>query len=753
MHPQRRIRESSTRTLARPHAHKRATRHACLRYAPAGSTRLTAPHARLNRSLANARSLAGSRPHPAMAWPAAANAPGLGPLGRWGGALPRPFGQGPLPPPPGLPARLLSSLGPPRPAAPLSPLRGVPSGAPRPVPGAPSGARCCAPAAGGVGPGRRGPGGCAPAPRRPLHGSCPPRPGCQGGRQKKGQIKKLKGWRQQRLNKNFFGRQFKFMLCSRFFAVFLNKKSRFFQRCALVPPSPARPAHRPPAPLGRPGAARRGLFVPPGVFYRLRCPAPSKQLPTTYGRYAPQVPPGWAPAQFATPPARAGLSLAPARPPSLLWLRSAPSGYNQALGGGLCPRPRCARGSLRYAQAKPSPPRWAARGWFLFRLSPRCRSISSSLGRVFPRCRAFNYLGAALPLALRAIATLRESAGAPFPRLSFRAGPQFPALFPPLATLAPYGLRGERSRRKRRVVFFGYARPRQLRPACDAGKRSGGVGVSLMCPSGKRAGRRPDAGAKRGAPLHAGLFWQTCGARGPGDARGAGLASPRRAGWGRAKPAVARFLRASLIQPAQRGAGSPYKAPRATPCPLIAPRRSASPVFRSAPRFFLPPRQGDAPNRPPARWARDTPTPPLRCVALRAPRPQFPWPATRCPPLSSPPLFKLRRRRCGGPPLVEQFETFGWRQQRRKPTRGREKMVAGCARHLDNTNAAKFFFQLNISKAKVGHFGRTCQGSKCQKLPNSLRRKRLRRFTNFYHFSTLTEPPKIPSEAFENFEF
>ena len=518
MHPQRRIRESSTRTLARPHAHKRATRHACLRYAPAGSTRLTAPHAQDNRSLANARSLAGSRPHPAMPWPAAANAPGLGPLGRWGGALPRPFGQGPLPPPPGLPARLLSSLGPARPAAPLSPLRGVPSGAPRPVPGAPSGARCCAPAAGGVGSGRRGPGGCAPAPRRPLHGSCPPR----------------------------------------------------------------------------------------------------QATPSA----------GWVPAQFAAPPARAVLSLAPARPPSLLWLRSAPSACYQCLGGGLCPRPRCARGSLRYAQPKPSPSRWAARAWILFRLCPRCRSFSSSLGQVCYGCRRYNYLGAALPLALRAIATLRESAGDPFPRLSFRAGPQFPALFPPLATLAPFGLRGVRSRRKRRGVFFGYARPRQLRPACKAGTRSGGMGVSLMCPSGKRAGRRPDAGAKRGAPLHAGLFWQTCGARGHGDARGAGLPSSRRAGWGRAKPAVARFLRASLIQPAPRYASSPYKAPRATPCPLIAPRRSASPVFRSASRFFLPPRQGDAPNRPPARWARDTPVPPLRCVALRAPRPQFPWPAT-----------------------------------------------------------------------------------------------------------------------------
>ena len=527
-----------------------ATSHACLRCAPAGSTRLTAPHAQLSRSLANARSLAGSRPHPAMRWPAAANAPGLGPLGRWGGALPRPFGQGPLPPPPGLPARLLSSLGPPRPAVPLSPLRGVPSGPPRPVPGAPSGARCCAASAGRVGPGRRGPGGCAPAPRRPLHGSCPPRR-----------------------------------------------------------------------------------------------------------------------------------------------LRFAPSGYNQALGGGLCPRPRYARGSLRYAQTKPSPSRWAARAWFLFRFCPHCRSISSSLGLVFPRYRAFYYLVAALMLPCGQTRRGAWSGGAPFPRLSPPAGPQFPASVPPLATLAPCGLRGERSRHGRRGVFFGYARPRQLRPACIAGMWSGSAGVSLICPSGKRAGRRPDAGAKRGAPLHAGLFWQTCGARRHGDARGAGLASPRRAGWGRAKPAVARFLRASLIQPAPRGAGSPCKAPRATPCPLIAPRRSASPVLRSAPRFFLPPRQSDAPNRPHARWARDAPAPPLHCVALRAPRPQFPWPAAHCPPLSSPPLFKLRRRRCGGPPLVEQFETFGWRQQRRKPTRGKEEREATQTRR-------NFFFNSIFQKQR-----------------------------------------------------
>lgn len=337
---------------------------------------------------------------------------------------------------------------------------------------------------------------------------------------------------------------------------------------------------------------------------------------------------GYASAPPRLPPLRSGRLGGSCRSAGFLRLRFAPSAYYQCLGGGLCPRPRYARGSLRYAPTKPSPSRWAARARILFRLSPRCRSISSSLGRVFPRCRAFHYLVAAMMLPCGQTRRCAWSGGAPFPRLSPPAGPQFPASVPPLATLAPCGLRGERSRRKRRVVFFGYARPRQLRPACYAGTRSVGAGVSLMCPSGKRAGRRPDAGAKRGAPLHAGLFWQTCGARGRGDARGAGLPSPRRAGWGRAKPAIARFLRASLIQPAPRYASSPYKAPRATPCPLIAPRRSASPVFRSAPRFFLPPRQGDAPNRPPARWARDTPAPPLRCVALRAPRPPFPWPAT-----------------------------------------------------------------------------------------------------------------------------
>lgn len=174
MHPQRRIRESSSRTLARAHTHKRATSHACLRYAPAGSTRLTAPHAQPSRSLANARSLAGSRPHPAMALPAAANAPAAcSPLGRgWGFAFrlrllrPAPLVGGARPGA-GAPRPAPGVAGPARPAAPLSPLRGGPSGAPRPVPGAPAGARFCAPAAGGVGPGRRGRGAGRPAPWPP----------------------------------------------------------------------------------------------------------------------------------------------------------------------------------------------------------------------------------------------------------------------------------------------------------------------------------------------------------------------------------------------------------------------------------------------------------------------------------------------------------------------------------------------------------------------------------------------------------
>lgn len=254
-------------------------------------------------------------------------------------------------------------------------------------------------------------------------------------------------------------------------------------------------------------------------------------------------------------------------------------------------------------------------------------------------------------------------------------------------------------------------------------------------------------------PRAAGLFGQVCGARGDGRSCGAGLSAPRRAGWRRAKPAGARFYRASLYQPARRGADGPYKAPPERPTPLFAPRRSARPAARDTDRFLLPPSLGGALFRPHALRTPFAPAPPLRCVALRAPRPPFPWPATRASSTlscvskidrSDNKVFALTPAQLGHP----RFQTLTTTTSHRN-----KKKVAGCARHLGNTNAAQFFFQLNISKAKVGHFGRTCQGSKCQKLPNSLRRKRLRRFTNFYHFSTLTEPPKIPSEAFENFEF
>ena len=121
-----------------------------------------------------ARSLAGLCPAPRQTrvrrLPAAANAPALGPRSRWGGATPRPFGRGPLPPPPGRPP--VAPAPGPCPASPFPATRG-PSLLPRPVPGAPSGARCCAGAAGPVGSGRRGPGGSAPAPRRPPLGLRP----------------------------------------------------------------------------------------------------------------------------------------------------------------------------------------------------------------------------------------------------------------------------------------------------------------------------------------------------------------------------------------------------------------------------------------------------------------------------------------------------------------------------------------------------------------------------------------------------
>lgn len=169
---------------------------------------------------------------------------------------------------------------------------------------------------------------------------------------------------------------------------------------------------------------------------------------------------------------------------------------------------------------------------------------------------------------------------------------------------------------------------------------------------------------------------------------------------------------------------SPLRAPKGIPMLPYRASQICQPCSTRHASLFLPPRLDIAPNHPPDRWARDTPAPPLRCVALRAPRPLFPWPAPHCPTMSSPRLFKLRRRRCSCPPLVEQFETFRWRQHRRETTHSKEK-VSGCARQLNNTNAAQFFFKLKISKAKVGNFFRTCKGSICQKLPNSLRRKRL----------------------------
>lgn len=119
----------------------------------------------------------GSRPHPLKRVPVAGNAPGFGRLARWGGATPRPFGQAPLAPPPGLPARSPQGARarlPRRP--PLRPVRAH-RGRPAPFRAPRSGARGCAAAAGSVGRGRRGPGGSAPAPRRPRPAgsgfSCP----------------------------------------------------------------------------------------------------------------------------------------------------------------------------------------------------------------------------------------------------------------------------------------------------------------------------------------------------------------------------------------------------------------------------------------------------------------------------------------------------------------------------------------------------------------------------------------------------
>lgn len=486
MHPQRRIRESSTRTLARAHTHKRATSHACLRYAPAGSTRLTAPHAQPSRSLANARSLAGSRPHPAI----------------------RNVAE------PALPAAL----------------------------------RC------------------------------------------------RSGWHLPPVRRSPFALRALFVL--------LLESGVFFFALRGAGGFPALFLYRP-WKLRRSGYA----YAPP-------------RLPTLSLRQA------W---RF--------LSL---RGFSSATLRAL--GINQSLGGGLCPRPRYARGSLRYAIPKRGASQSHAPGSCLFRLSPRCRSISSSLGQALPGYRPGNYLSAALALALRANATLRVSAGAPFPRLSFRAGPQFPALFPPLATLAPFGLRGDKSRAKARTVFC-RLRSAPATAACLLRRHAERGRWGYRLPLGRRAGRRRGTGATRAVPRAAGLFGQVCGARGDGRSCGAGLASPRRAGWGRAKPAVARFQRASLIQPAPRSASSPYKAPPERPTPLFAPRRSARPAARDTDRFLLPPSLGDALIRPHALRTPFAPAPPLRCVALRAPRPQFPWPATHCPSSPSTALFKSRRQR------------------------------------------------------------------------------------------------------------
>lgn len=547
-----------------------------------------------SRSLANARSLAGSRPHPAMAVPAAANAPGVGPLGRWGGATPRPFGQGPLPPPPGLPARLLRRSGPPAPPRPFPRFAGSPRARPAPFRAPRSGARFCAPAAGGVGPGRRGPGGCAPAPWRPLHGSCPPR-------------------------------------------------------------------------QATPNA-------------------------------------GWVPAQFAALYGPSDYSLAPARPPSLLWLRSAPSGYNQALGGGQCPRPRYARGSLRYAVTIGGSVRWGRSCVCLFRSSPRCRSFSSSLGQVYYGCRRYNYLGAALPLALRAIATLRESAGAPFPRLSFRAGPQFPALFPPLATLAPCGLRGDRSRAKARTVFGGYARPRQRRPACFAGTRSGGAGAI----GSRRAGGRgvaEERGQRGRCRVLQGFLGRSAGREGTGDPAGRGYR--RRAG--QAGVAQSRLSPAFI---ARRF----ISLPRAVPMAPTRPRRNARPLFsrpvdlpallHATPTAFCCPRPLASPFFARTPCVRLSPLRPRSAASRYARRGRRFRGQLRA-------AHRRRRRRFSNRAvnvhrctfLGERFETFARRQQRRMKLRDQ---ITGCwpaASSPKHAMRRNFFFNSIFQKQSYVIFG------------------------------------------------
>lgn len=464
-----------------------------------------------------------------------------------------------------------------------------------------------------------------------------------------------------------------------------------------MPPSPARPAHRPPAPLGRPGAARRGLFVPPGVFCRLRCTAPSKQLPTTDGRCAPKNHPGWVPAQFAAHPARSGLSLAPARPPSLLWLRSAPSAWCQCLGGGQCPRPRFARGSLRYATTKGGSLRWRRTSISLFRSSPRCRSFSSSLGQVYYGCRRYNYFIRGRALALRATATVRWSAGAPFPRLSFRAGPQFPALFPPLATLAPCGLRGDRSRAKARTVFVGYARPRQRRPACYAGTRSGGAGAV----GSRRAGGRgvaKERGQRGRCRVLQGFLGRSAGREGTGDPAGRGYGRCA----GRACFAISRLSPAYLTLR--------YMCPpRASPMAPTRPRRNDRPLFsrpvdlpallHATPTAFCCPRPLATPLFARAPCVRLAPLRPRSAASRYARRGRRFRGRLRA-------AHRRRRRRFSNRAvnvhrctfLGERFETFARRQQRRIKLRDQKTGCRPTAASPKHAKRRNFFFNSIFQK-------------------------------------------------------
>lgn len=428
------------------------------------------------------------------------------------------------------------------------------------------------------------------------------------------------------------------------------------------------------------------------------------KLPEVGGRSAPQVPPGWAPAQFATPPARAGLSLAPARPPSLLWLRSAPSGYNQALGGGQCPRPRYARGSLRYAATEGGSVRWGRSSVCLFRSSPRCRSFSSSLGQVYYGCRRYNYFIRGRALALRATATVRWSAGAPFPRLSFRAGPQFPALFPPLATLAPFGLRGDRSRAKARTVFVGYARPRQRRPACFAGTRSGGAGAV----GSRRAGGRgvaKERGQRGRCRVLQGFLGRSAGREGTGDPAGRGYR--RRAGQAgvaqsRLSPAfiARRFIslpRAVPMAPTRplRNARPLFSRPvdlpallHATPTAFCCPRPLATPFFARTPCVRLSPlRPRSAASRYARRGRRFRGQ--LR-AAHRRRRRRF---SNRA----------VNVHRCTF--LGERFETFARRQQRREKQQDQKTGCWPAASSPKHAMRRNFFFNSIFQKQSYVIFG------------------------------------------------